>query len=110
MIQITIYQDSQSRFCGFDCLGHAVYADPGQDIVCAAVSVLTITAMNAIEELTDASFTQEADEEAGSMTYRLKTFEHDSQLLFRSMVLGLEEMESNYSEYIDLIFREVQET
>ncbi len=31
----------------------------------------------------------------------------DAQLLLKSLVLGLEDMESNYEEYIDLIFEEV---
>ena len=51
--------------------------------------------------------TSTASQETGEIHFRLETFGHDSQLLFQSMVLGLEEMERNYSEYIDLIFKEV---
>lgn len=107
MIKITIYQDSKGRFTGFDCEDHAGYADAGSDIVCAGVSVLTITCMNSIETLTDEEFTQDVDEANAVIRYRLTTFGHDAQLLFHSMVLGLEEIESNYSEYIDVIFKEV---
>ena len=107
MIKITIYQDSKSQFTGFDCEDHAEYAEAGADIVCAAVSALTITCMNSIEVLTDADFTQDVDEANAKISFRLQTFGHDAQLLFHSMVLGLEEIESNYSEYIDIIFKEV---
>ena len=107
MIKITIYQDSKGRFTGFDCEDHAGYADAGFDIVCAGASALTITCMNSIETLTDEEFTQDVDQENAVIRYRLNTFGHDAQLLFHSMVLGLEEIESNYSEYIDIIFKEV---
>ena len=107
MIKITIYQDSESRFTGFDCEDHAGYAEEGSDIVCAAVSALTINCMNSIEVLTGAEFTQDFDEANAVIQFRLTTYEQDAQLLFHSMILGLEEIESNYSEYIDIIFKEV---
>ena len=107
MILITIYQDPKGRFTGFDSEGHAEYAESGSDIVCAAVSALIINGMNSIEQLTGDEFTQEFDEEQGVIRYRLTTYGHDAQLLFHSMILGLEEIESNYSEYMDVIFKEV---
>ena len=107
MIQITIYQDSKSRFTGFDSIGHAEYAESGSDIVCAGVSALVIATVNSIEMLTEDRLESTASQETGEIHFRLKTFGHDGQLLFQSMVLGLEEMERNYSEYIDLIFKEV---
>ena len=36
--------------------GHAGYAEPGQDIVCAAVSALVINTINAIEAFTEDDF------------------------------------------------------
>ena len=107
MIKITIYQDNMSRFTGFDCEDHAGYAEAGSDIVCAAVSVLTINCINSIEVLTEDDFTQDVDEVNARISFRLETYGHDAQVLFHSMVLGLEEIESNYSEYIDIIFKEV---
>ena len=38
------------RLIGFDIRGHADYAPHGEDIVCAAVSVLAITAVNSLLE------------------------------------------------------------
>ena len=110
MIRISVYQDSGGRFSGFDFSGHAEYADSGSDIVCAAVSALVITTINAVETLTGEQFTNSADEKEGTIHFRFLTFGHDSQLLIQAMLLGLGEMENSYSQYIDLIYEEVQET
>ncbi len=107
MIQITIYQDSDSHIVRFESLGHAEYADPGSDIVCAAVSALVINTINSIETLTADRFSEDMQEAEGIIRFRMETFSHDSQLLLKSLILGLEEMERNYSEYIDVIFEEV---
>ncbi|MFQ9178134.1 MAG: ribosomal-processing cysteine protease Prp [Christensenellaceae bacterium] len=37
---------------GFSIFGHAGYAEPGKDIVCAAVSALTQAFIASVEELT----------------------------------------------------------
>ena len=92
---------------GFDCLGHAEYSE-GNDIVCAAVSALVINCINSIETLTDAQFTCDSRQEDGMISFRLGANPgEDARLLLRSLSLGLEEMESNYEAYIDVIFEEV---
>ncbi len=55
MVKITVYQNHDQQFVGFDCLGHAEYSDEN-DIVCAAVSAMTINCMNSIETFTDTLF------------------------------------------------------
>ena len=52
MIHVTIFQNKYKECVGFQTEGHAEYADPGQDIVCAAASILVINTINAIEEFT----------------------------------------------------------
>lgn len=47
MILIQMYDN------GFIIEGHAGYAEPGKDIVCAAVSALSQTCVMSIENLTD---------------------------------------------------------
>ena len=107
MIKITFYQDQNQQYTGFDCLGHAEYADEN-DIVCAAASALTINFINSVEQLTEASFQCDSHEESGMIQFRFAgQAGDDAQLLVRSLVLGLEEMERNYDEYIDVIFEEV---
>ena len=88
MIHVTIFQNKYKECVGFQTEGHAEYADPGQDIVCAAASILVINTINAIEEFTE---------------------DDASLLLLNTMILGLEQMvdDDNYAEYIDLTFEEV---
>ena len=51
-----------------------------------------------------------SDEETGMIEFRfIRKPSHDAKLLFKSMVLGLQEIEedSEYEPYIDIIFKEV---
>ena len=41
------------HYKSFHINGHAMYAEAGSDIVCAAVSALVINTINSIEEFTD---------------------------------------------------------
>ena len=107
MVKITVYQNHDQQFVGFDCLGHAEYSDEN-DIVCAAVSAMTINCMNSIEEFTDTLFYCDSNETDGMISFRItENNGADAQLLLKSLVLGLQNMESNYEKYIDLSFEEV---
>ena len=55
MINVTIYQ-KENKICAFEISGHAGYAPAGEDIVCAAVTVLSFNTVNAIEAFTDVPF------------------------------------------------------
>ena len=83
--------------------GHAEYADPGQDIVCAAASVLIINTMNAIELYTEDAFSVFSDEETGMISWHLEgNPSKEAGLLLNTMILGLKGMadDENYEEYI----------
>lgn len=110
MVDIIIYKNDKNECVGFDSFGHAGYAESGQDIVCAAVSVLTINTINAIEAFTSNDAQIETDEEQGLIRYRLtKRPDKETALLLETMILGLQTMvdDENYEEYIDLTFEEV---
>ena len=109
MTKVTIYKNLEKECVGFRVCGHAGYADEGEDIVCAAISILVINTMNAIEQFTDVDFTQEVDEEACSIRFIVDRSTKETALLLETMVLGLQTLEddNNYTEYIDLIFEEV---
>ena len=109
MTKVTIYKNVKNECVGFKALGHAGYAEEGEDIVCAAISILTINTMNAIETFTDADVSLETDEETGFIEYRIYEPTKETSLLLDTMVLGLKTMadDENYAEYIDLLFEEV---
>ena len=108
MITITIFQN-HSDVTGFRCIGHAGYANAGSDIICAGVSALVISTINSIAELTASTFQIDTEEESGLIDFRLdQKADHDTALLIHSMILGLQEIQSNYgNEYIILDFKEV---
>ena len=109
MTKVTIYKNVKNECVGFKALGHAGYAEEGEDIVCAAISILTINTMNAIETFTDVDVSLETDEEIGFIEYRIDEPTKETSLLLDTMVLGLQTMadDENYAEYIDLLFEEV---
>lgn len=113
MIKVTIYKTDKHAYVGFDAQGHAGFADDGMDIVCAAASALIINTLNAIERYTSdetSVLTDDSDDAQGLIQFRLKKEPtHDAELLLKTMILGLEEIEddSDYEPYIDIIFEEV---
>lgn len=110
MIRITIYMNEHHAYTGFDVSGHAEFSDPGKDVVCAAVSMLVINTMNALEAYTEDETSHVSDEEEGTIEFRFRRRpSHDADLLINTMILGLESLEENseYEPYIDIIFKEV---
>lgn len=49
MITVTLMRNSSQELVGFSVSGHAGQAPKGQDIVCAAVSVLSLSTVNGLE-------------------------------------------------------------
>ena len=68
MIHVVIYQNEKEECTGFQTEGHAEYADPGQDIVCAAASILVINTINAIEEFTEDDASLISEDEMGMIS------------------------------------------
>ncbi len=109
MTKITIFHDKNQNFIGFDCAGHAGYADAGSDIVCAGISILVQSTINAIEAYTEEGFSCEAEERSGEIRFRFTDEpEHDASLLMKSMILGLQGIQSSYGKnFLRLQFKEV---
>ncbi len=108
MTRVTIYKNDLNECVGFKAYGHAGHDEEGQDIVCAAISVLTINTINAIEAFAEQKSLVSSNEEEGYIEYRiLGSPTNETTLLLKTMILGLEDMETNYENYIDLIFEEV---
>ena len=109
MTKVTIYKNDLNECVGFKVYEHAGFDEAGSDIVCSAISILTINTMNAIEQFTDVDFTQDVDEEECMIQFKIDKPTKETTLLLETMVLGLQTLEDNeaYEDYIDLIFEEV---
>ena len=91
-------------------MGHADYAEPGEpDVVCAAVSALTIGTINSLEELTDEKITLTKNEEEAFLRCDIEsTLKENSVLLMDAMVHVLEGITEEYGEeYVQIKFEEV---
>lgn len=98
MIEITISRDKARDITGFKVSGHALFDEAGRDIVCSAVSMLTINTLNAIEEfLPDEHMIVNIDRKAGLIEARLHEKPTDgSRLLLKTFHLGMVSLEEQY--------------
>jgi uncharacterized protein YsxB (DUF464 family) len=54
MVEVRIRRDSRSRLSSFLATGHAGWADPGSDVVCAAVSTVLQSAWVGLRDVAQA--------------------------------------------------------
>ena len=109
MTQVVFFGTGEDQIEGFVSEGHSGFAEEGEDIVCAAVSVLTINTVNSIERLTDARIVCEEDPDHARIYFETQDFEQaDVQLLLQAMALGLKDIEQSYgTAFIEVSFKEV---
>ena len=109
MTHITIYTNQEKAFTGFACEGHSGYADAGEDIVCAGISVLVINTINAIEQLTETKIFAESDPDDGVIRVSFQDgCDAQAKLLVDAMILGLQGIQTNYGKrFLTLDFKEV---
>lgn len=106
MIQV-IVKKQNGNITGFHIEGHAGFANKGSDIVCSAISTLAINCVNSIGEFTEDLFSEGMDEERGMIDFDLTgEVSEQSQLLLKSMLLGMEQIVGQYGEkYVQIINR-----
>ena len=97
------------HYKSFHINGHAMYAEAGSDIVCAAVSALVINTINAMDELADEQLQVTTNEETGFIrcVFTGKPSEK-SILLMDALLLGLDGISKQYGEkFLQVKFEEV---
>ena len=106
-MEVRFYKDSKGTVYGFQVSGHSDYSPEGNDVLCSAVSALTITTVNAIETFTDDPVRIEAvNEEEGFLHFELKSVSEKSKLLLDSLILGIKDIERSYDRYLSVIEEE----
>ena len=106
MITITV-KKRKGTYLELISKGHAGYAAEGYDIICAAVSVLSVNLVNSIEEFTEDGMDVTSGD--GLIELRLDgELSQEGQLLMRAYILGIQSVQKTYgNEYIELVFKEV---
>jgi uncharacterized protein YsxB (DUF464 family) len=107
MTKITITRTQRDTYRSIECTGHAGYAQYGNDIVCAAVSVLTINTVNSIDQLTSDEIIVSEDEKKGMIKLEFKTDpSKEADLLLRSYELGVNSIFQQYGKkFLNIKFR-----
>ena len=79
--------------------GHAMYDAHGKDIVCSAVSSITITTVNAILKLDSKAIDYVQDE---NLTISIKKHDKTTLVLIQNMIDLLQELEKDYKKNIKI--------
>ena len=110
MITFTFFNSKcNKQFVGFDVEGHADFAPRGNDIVCAAVSLLVQNTINCIEAFTEDRFEVESSEENAYIGFVLNEEEPsvETMTLLRALKKGIVDLAGGNPDYISLFFKEV---
>lgn len=95
---------------GFEATEHAGYAHEGSDIVCSAVSALTITAVNGMTEYLKLPVGVESGDGYLYCELGADVSEADwqrAEILLETMILGLKAIARDYGDYLSTTEREV---
>ena len=97
MTEVIFTQNADHKITGFISRGHAGFARRGKDVVCAAISVLTINAVNSIEKIAKAEADVVQDKKGGQISFRLLSEPDDkTETILRSLILGLKGVVADY--------------
>lgn len=112
MIEV-ILKTRDNKLLGFEVSGHAEFEDTGKDIVCSAVSMLTINSINTLEEVLKLKNEIKYSDEENLITLDIntKTLDesklHDTQVVLRGFELGITSILREYQDFVELYYREV---
>lgn len=110
MIKLTTYKN-KLHYVGFQIEGHANYSEIGTDIVCAAVSILSQTCVNAIQDILKVEFRLKENADRGLVELIVKDQSNDKMnevsLLIESMELGIRGVSELYPSYVKVNLKEV---
>lgn len=95
MIEVHITQD------GLMVKGHAGYAEPRKDIVCAAVTALTQTLIQSIEDLTDDEI--EYSISPGRVDINHRNLSEKSKTLVDSFFVGIRLIADEFPNYVAIM-------
>ena len=101
-IILNLWLDEAQRIHKFELNGHAGYAEYGQDIVCAAVSALSISAVNGLEYFLPIKPEIDVNDPLGFLSCTLPSLEpqtlDQAQWILKTFVLGIESIQQSYGE------------
>ena len=116
MTKIVFFRSGGS-FYGFEENGHSGYADAGEDVLCAAISAMTMLIINTVEVDYASDIEYDIDEGATNIRVRSKAalaeFEEDERKryavsgLFMSYYYQLNELVEEYYDHLSVDVKDV---
>ncbi len=109
MITAVLYRKN-GLYTGYRSEGHSGYAPSGSDIICAGLSMLETTCVNAMESLLDIRVSPRVEEETGLLSFDLPELEGEqasgAQLLMGTLGQGCSDLQEAYPGYVKFEMRE----
>ncbi|GGE75605.1 ribosomal-processing cysteine protease Prp [Priestia taiwanensis] len=107
MIKVIINRANDDGVVSFKVTGHANFADHGKDIVCSAVTAVTVGTVNAIDQLCKISAHKHCEAKSGYLFYSLpadvdEETKKKAQLLIEGMIVSLRSIELSYGKFITI--------
>ena len=112
-----VFLRSDGIFYGFEEQGHTGYGDAGDDVLCAALSAMTMLIINTIEVAYASDVDYDVNEGATRIVVRSKAalpeFEEDERKryavsgLFMSYFYQLNELREEYYDFLDVEVKDI---
>jgi uncharacterized protein YsxB (DUF464 family) len=105
VIQVELYS-SEDGLRGFRIWGHAGAAPPGEDVVCAGVSAVAQTALLGLDAFLPGGFDWELQTDGRIGCFLKEGLSPEegraADIILGTLKLGLESIEDNYGDYIQI--------
>lgn len=110
MTRVKFYKDKDGNIVKYTVKGHAGYAEYGKDIVCAAISALALTGINALEAV--CGINPEYKDSNGYLSVSLPRniqLENKNKaiIVLETIRIGMEGIQEAYPKYMTLEYGEV---
>lgn len=105
MIQVHIKKTKEDQITFMSISGHAEYDIKGKDLVCAAVSAISVGGLNSLDRMAKGTVNDELSE--NKIEIHVIDFDTTQQNILKTMLYQLETVEYSYSKYIQITKQEV---
>lgn len=108
---VTFWKRSDGALIGYQVEGHTGYASAGADIVCAAISALTQSTLNGLQNVLKAPVMFDIDDRRAFIEAELtpeatEAQIEQAQLLLVTLQEGLQAIQRGYPRNVRIIFKE----
>ena len=102
-----VFWEEDGRYIGFDISGHSMRAEAGSDIVCAAVSAMTMLVVNTIREVYGTKAKVFSDTHRAVVSFMLEESDGHSSGLIGSFLTELQAVAQDYPENLSISVKNI---